>query len=85
MKTRRIIYLIIGITLVVLNLLVDIVDYSNITAEILKGDSFSIGYLIGSQFLMITGIAFLGLAARSRRKLNNSALEKSIAEIGSDV
>ena len=81
MKTRRKIYLYLGIALVVLNVLVDIVEISD-GREFNQGTAFSIGYFIGSHILLIFGLVFLRLAARLQKKIKAKEMHNMIEDIG---
>jgi len=80
MKIRRNIYIIIGITFIVLNLLIEIQEYPK------HPDKFNdISYLIGYNFLVYCGLILLGLAYRVQRKINRKkriALDELIKNIG---
>ncbi len=84
-KTRRNIYFLVGALLIFFNLLVDLLDVSDLSSRIIENDSLNIGYLIGSQFLLLTGIILLRFGLKIHKKLeeqNNLEIEKSIEEIG---
>ncbi len=81
MKTRRKIYLYLGIAFVLINLLVDIVELSD-GREFNQGIAFSIGYFIGSHILLIFGLVFLRLAARLQKKIRAQEMHKMIEDIG---
>jgi len=71
--------------LIIINLLVDLVDIRYLLTRIFENDSFSIGSLIGSQFLLFIGIALLrfGFKIHKRIKsLDESTIEQSINQIG---
>lgn len=81
MKTRKNIYLWLGIILIVLNLLVDITA----PGTMLKADgdgSFNVGYLIGYNFLIIIGLVFLRLAFKLQRKIKMQEQRKMIDTLG---
>jgi len=85
LKTRRNTYFIIGTILIFFNLVGDLADLPYLLSQILKNDSFSIGYLIGSQFLLLVVIVLLRFAVKIHNKIksqNDIELEKSIDEIG---
>ena len=87
MKTRRVLYTIIGSLLIGLNLLTDLAapdrPYTNTESE-----AYNTGYLIGSHFLAIIGLILLLIAFRLHRKLKRSGdkseIERSIEEFGKD-
>ena len=83
MKTRRNIYLIIGGVLIVLNLLVDIVNFNEDKS---KDISYSIGYFIGSHILLLTGIILLRMAYTIHKKIINrhNKLDNEIENIGKE-
>ncbi len=84
MKTRRNIYIGIGSILILLNVLVDIISFTEYTPES-TGVGFSIGYFIGSHFLLIFGVILLRLAYRLNKRIKSReelTLDKSIDEIG---
>ena len=83
MKGRRNVYLIIGSVLIILNLLLDIASLSEYKPQ---DSSYSIGYFIGSHFLMIIGLVLYRLAYKINRRLksdNPDSLEEDIKKIGS--
>lgn len=82
---RRNIYIIIGSFLVLLNVLVDILDFEKLASKVLEFDSFNFGYLIGSHFLLLFGLVFLRLAYKTQARIKKKKaeeLEKAINEIG---
>ena len=81
MKTRRNVYLIVGIILIILNLLVEITEYIDNPEYF----SFNIGYLIGYNFLLICGLVLLRFAYKLQKKINRLKqyeFEESIKNIG---
>jgi EamA domain-containing membrane protein RarD len=69
MKARRNIYFIIAITLIFLNLLIDITAlYENNSNS--QSLSYSIGYFIGSHFLIIIGLILLRMSYKLHKRLN---------------
>jgi len=88
MRTRRIIYLVAGSLLIILNLLVDVVAANQIPdTEYSQDTAYRIGTLIGSHFLLIIGAFLLLGAYRVSRKINSSEdndIKKSIEEIGNN-
>lgn len=88
LKVRRNVYFIIGSVLAILNLLVDLTDSRFILGEITKNDSFNIGYLIGSHFLLFVGIVFLRFGYKAHKRIKNLdsfELNNSIEEIGKPI
>lgn len=83
MKTRKNIYLTIGILLIVLNLLVDITDFNHIKSQVQK-DGSGIGYLIGSQFLLIIGLVLVRMAYKLKLRIERKQLQDMINKIGSE-
>jgi hypothetical protein len=84
MKTRRNIYYSIGAFLVVLNLLVDFVNLPELFTEI-KTYGFGIGYIIGTNFLIIIGIVLLRMGYNLNKKIKLSEgfdVDTSIENIG---
>jgi len=84
MKIRRIIYIILGALLILLNILVDIVnpDKSPMAED---ENAYNIGYFIGSHFMILLGLFFLYLAFKLHKKIKarpDNELEKSIDDIG---
>lgn len=88
MRTRRIIYLVIGSLLIVLNLLVDLVGYAHTENPEYDNDTaYRIGTMIGGHFLLIIGAFLLLGAYRLSSKINNfedKEIKKSIEEIGNN-
>ncbi len=81
MKTRKALYLFIGIILITLNLIVDVIGWSENSYIF---NSYTIGYFIGSHILLIFGLVLLRMAYRLHKRLmeKNNVLEKSIDNIG---
>ncbi len=84
MKIRRAVYVVLGCIFILLNILIDIVnpDRSPISEN---ENGYAIGYFIGSHFLIIFGLIFLGLAFKVHKKIKAmrfNELEKNIDEIG---
>lgn len=82
MKTRRNIYLITGITLIVLNSLVSYSMYQEF-AFVLSNDINSVYYMIGNQAFTILGLFLLLGAYRVQRKITRKkrlALENAFLE-----
>lgn len=82
MKTRRNIYLITGITLIVLNSLVSFSMYQEF-AFVLSNDINSVYYMIGNQAFTILGLFLLLGAYRVQRKIKRKkrlALENAFLE-----
>ena len=75
MKTRRIIYLVLGCILVVFNLVAYINYFSNPSSELvtppaLKGDiPYMIGTFLGLSLFLIIGVIFLYASYRVGRKI----------------
>lgn len=83
MKTRRTVYLIVGIILVVLNVLTDIIAIAD--GEYERDFAFSVGYFLGSHILMLFGLILLRMAYMLNRKIRNMEnkhLDKDIDTIG---
>jgi peptidoglycan biosynthesis protein MviN/MurJ (putative lipid II flippase) len=84
MKARRNIYFIIAITLIFLNLLIDITElYENNSNS--QSLSYSVGYFIGSHFLIIIGLILLRMSYKLHKKIKSKEdilLDKSIDSIG---
>ncbi len=66
MKTRKALYLFIGIILIALNLIVDVIEWFE-NSYILN--SYTIGYFIGPPILLIFGLVLLRMAYRLHKKL----------------
>ena len=74
MKTRKYIYLILGITLIVINSFVSYSMYKNfeyVTSE----DIYGVAYMIGNQALTIIGLFLLFGAYRVQKKINRKKRE----------
>lgn len=86
MKTRKVIYISIGVLLIVLNLLVDLVSLSeNDFSTKGSGNIYNAVYFIGAHFFLIIGIIFLRMAYKLHRKIKSAVdnnLEDSINSIG---
>ena len=83
MKTRKNIYLTIGIILIVLNLLVDITDFTHIKLQV-QNDKSGFGYVIGSQFLLIIGLILVRMAYKLKLRIERTQLQDMINKIGSE-
>ena len=81
MKTRKNIYITIGIILIVLNLLVDISDFNHIKSQVQK-DASGIGYLIGSQLFLIIGLVLLRMSYKLQQRIKRKQLREMIEKIG---
>ena len=84
MKTRRNIYYIIGVFLIILNLLTDLKSLSENNS---KDTGYSIGYFIGSHILLLIGIVLCRMAYKINLRLkssNSDSLENEIDKIGSN-
>ena len=86
MKTRRTVYLVIGVLLILLNLVVDLTEYASFNSNYIS-PAYNIGYFIGSHILLIIGLILLRLAYRLHKKMKSKEddpLEESINCIGED-
>lgn len=84
MKVRIYIYIVIGSFLIIVNILVDIIQFFEIN-EYSVESSYNAGYFIGSHILLLFGLLFLRTAYKVNRKIKSEddlALEKSIHNIG---
>ena len=84
MKTRQIIYIVIGSICILLNLLVDVVQLRDIKNNI-TSDAYGIGYLFGQHILLLIGIILFISAYKLKKKIRNQKsdqLEKEINDIG---
>jgi EamA domain-containing membrane protein RarD len=83
MKTRRNIYLIIGVVLILLNLLVDIVNFNEDKS---KDIPYSIGYFIGAHIFLLIGIILVRMAYKLHKKIINryNELDNEIENIGKE-
>lgn len=84
MKSRRGLYIIVGIILIVINLLIDLLEFSKFNKG--SNDSaYTIGYFIGSHVLLLFGLILLRIAYKLQQKIkktDNNHLEESIDNIG---
>lgn len=81
MKTRKIIYTVIGSILIILNLLVDIAELGTIKTS--KEDAgYSIGYFIGSHILLIFGLILLRMAYKLQKRMKKKETQEMIDSIG---
>ena len=84
MKTRQIIYIVVGSICILLNLLVDVVQLRDIKNNI-TSDAYGIGYLFGQHILLLIGIILFISAYKVKKKIRNQKsdqLEKEINDIG---
>lgn len=84
MKARRIVYLVIGIFLVVVNLLVDLINFKELY---LQSDdaAYTLGSLLGGHFLMIAGLFLLRASYKLGKRiklLDTMSLEMDVESIG---
>lgn len=81
MKTRKKIYTAIGVTLIILNLLVDLVTLNEFRS--LPGDNaYVFGYYVGAHILLFIGIALLLMAYRLQKKITRKEAQQLIDSIG---
>jgi hypothetical protein len=86
METRRNIYTTIGWILIAVNLLVNLVEIREMASQ-WENKNLRIGYLIGSNILVIFGIVLLRMAYRLQKKIERkkaSGLEESLNNLGND-
>ena len=84
MKTRQIIYIVVGSICILLNLQVDVVQLRDIKNNI-TSDAYGIGYLFGQHILLLIGIILFISAYKLKKKIRNQKsdqLEKEINDIG---
>ena len=74
MKTRKYIYLISGIILIVINSLVSYSMYKNFE-YVIPDDIYGVAYMIGNEALTIIGLFLLLGAYRVQRKINRKKRE----------
>ncbi|MFT3912149.1 MAG: hypothetical protein QM737_22170 [Ferruginibacter sp.] len=84
MNTRRVIYLILGFFLVLVNLLVDLLHYKELYME--SDDlPYILGSILGGHFLLIIGLIFIRASYKLGKKIkmmDNSVLDADIESIG---
>jgi len=81
MKTRKNIYLTVGILLIVLNLLADIADFRRFKS-LSENNAYTIGYFLGSHLFIFIGIFLLGWAYKLQKKIENKEARNMIDSIG---
>ena len=81
MKTRKNIYLTVGIILILINILVDIVEFNSFKS-LSEDNAYNIGYFIGSHFFLFAGLALLRMAYKVQKKINNKQTREMIDNIG---
>ena len=84
MKTRRAIYIVLGFIFILLDILTTLVSRNDFRNR-LNGDSYNLGYLLGSQVFLYIGIVFLYAAHRVKKKMKakkQSELDDAINRIG---
>jgi len=84
MKGRGNVYWFFGIVLILINILADIISFFEYNS---KDVGFSIGYFIGSNFLLIFGIILCRIGYKVNKKLRNNDsnnLEDEINKIGTN-
>lgn len=69
MKTRKIIYLILGVILIVLNCIVTLITAKELKSHF-TSDEYDIGYLLGSQLFLYIGIWLIYRAYKVQKKNN---------------
>jgi hypothetical protein len=67
MKTRKIIYLILGVLLIVINVLVTLISANELKKHF-TSDEFDIGYLLGSQVFLYIGVWLIFRAYKVQQK-----------------
>ncbi len=80
MKTRRNIYLTIGLLLMIVNILIDIQELPNILKEIKSPGG--IAYLIGYHFIFFIGILLINSSTKINKKMKLRDQIKNIDDIG---
>ncbi len=86
METRRNIYTTIGWILIAVNLLVNLVEIREMASQ-WENKNFSIGYLIGSNILVIFGIVLLRMAYGLQKKIERRKtreMEESLNDLGKE-
>ena len=81
MKTRKNIYLTVGILLIVLNLLVDIAEFKRFKS-LSEDSAYTIGYFIGSHLFLFSGVLLLRWAYKLQKKIENKQTREMIDSIG---
>jgi hypothetical protein len=84
MKTRRLIYLILGLFLIVVNLLVDLLNYKELYLSS-NDAAYTFGTIVGGHILMITGLFLLRASYQLNRKIKSiitNTLQIDIDSIG---
>jgi hypothetical protein len=82
MKTRKNIYLIAGIVLIILNLIADLMDIKEYSTH--ENASYSIGYFIGSNIFHFVGIMLVIIAYKVQKRIKAAEINKMIDNIGKD-
>jgi preprotein translocase subunit YajC len=85
MKTRRTVYLFIGIVLIFLNILAYVARPDKVFKHAPENLANSIPYYIGAFFVAIIGFIFLFASLRLQRKIkrkNSEAMDSTIKELG---
>jgi len=85
MKTRKILYFILGIFLIISNLLVDLLHYKEFYMQ--SNDiAYTLGSILGGHFLLIVGIFLLRASYKLNKKIkklhNDKSLEIEVDLIG---
>ena len=83
MKTRKTIYLTIGILFIALDVLSTIVSAREIFAQ-LANDAYGIGYFLGSQLFLFVGIFFIYRARKVQQNIERRETEAMIESYGKD-
>ncbi len=81
MKTRRNLYLTVGVILIVLNLLLDIAEFNRFKS-LSEGNAYNIGYFIGSHLFLFAGLFLLRMAYKVQKRINNKQTREMIDNIG---
>lgn len=81
MKTRKNIYLTIGILLIILNLLLDIAEFKRFKS-LSENSAYTIGYFIGSHLFLFMGVLLLRWAYKLQKKIEKKQAREMIDSIG---
>ncbi len=76
MRTRRTIFLILGIVFILLQL----ISYAGMHIDPSKDTAYNVGYMIGSHLFLILGLVFFWVAYRTHKKIKARANQQMLDE-----
>lgn len=81
MKTRKNIYLTLGVVLIILNVLLDIAEFNRFKS-LSEDNAYTIGYFIGAHVFLFAGLFLVRMAYKGQKRINNKQTKEMIDNIG---